>query len=507
MSKPAFLRVGTRVVLTSLILTVVFGSGLAVGLFSYPQVFASPDAEDEHDHHDDDHADDHHEEGEHEDEEHVALTEQAFQNLNLKLGTVTPGEYWKSQLMPGRVVEIPGKSELSVSSPVSGTIEEVRIEPGQAVNTKSDLFVVRLTDDAMLSAQSKYIDSLAREQVINQEITRLTPLVSQGVLNGKRKRELEYELKQVSAQQATLEQELRGRGLPEPLFQTLRNERRLASTLTVSLPAFEGRTDEPSDSESSAKPSRAFSVEDLLIHRGKTVERGEELCTVAYHETLYIEGTAFETDLRSLQDIIRNGWTITAQLHSEAHGPHSSHASHGNHDFALKLLRVDNHVDEETQTVRFFIELPNEVSQTVNRNGRQFDQWRFRPGQRMHLRLPIERWEDQLILPVDAVVVDGPNAFVFAEHHHEEHHHEEHHEDEHEDENHHDEDGHEHDAFIEFEPVPIRILHRDDRTIVVANDGQIGADTEIALNNAFKLYLAMKMQAGGGGGHHHHHDH
>ena len=48
------------------------------------------------------------------------------------------------------------------------------------------------------------------------------------------------------------------------------------------------------------------------------------------------------------------------------------------------------------------------------------------------------------------------------------------------------------------------MLYRDDKTVVIANDGQLHADDEIALNNAYKLYLAMKMQSGGGGGHHHH---
>ena len=94
--------------------------------------------------------------------------------------------------------------------------------------------------------------------------------------------------------------------------------------------------------------------------------------------------------------------------------------------------------------------------------------------------------------------------FVFAEHHHEE---EELPEQIVANDSREHSDDHEHDIFLELEPVPVRLLHRDDKTVVIADDGQLHDDERIALNSAYKLYLAMKMQAGGGGGHHHHHDH
>ena len=116
---------------------------------------------------------------------------------------------------------------------------------------------------------------------------------------------------------------------------------------------------------------------------------------------------------------------------------------------------------------------------------------------------------------MEAVVVEGPNVIVFVEHVHDDpladagswvhrrgeaahshgpggHSHASHAED---------------DTFIELEPVPVRLLHRDDRIAVIANDGQLKMDQRIALNNAYKLNLALKMNASGGGGHSHGHDH
>ena len=121
----------------------------------------------------------------------------------------------------------------------------------------------------------------------------------------------------------------------------------------------------------------------------------------------YLVGTAFQDDLPILRRIIEENWKVAVATEESEEHTHSSHLH-------LDLLRVDNHVDEETQTVKFYLELPNEVTHTRLRDGRKFEQWRFRPGQRLHMRLPQELWKDQVTLPAKAVVIDGPNVFVFA---------------------------------------------------------------------------------------------
>lgn len=496
MSRSAFLRAGMRALIGSIILTTLFAAGAAAGLWFYPQVFPATAAVDEHDH-DADHEEEHAHDGQEEEGDHVALTKQAFENLQLRLDHPTKGAYWKSTLVPGKVVEIPGRSDLTVSTPVAGVIESVNVVPGETIPLETPLFEIRLTDEALLAAQAKYLETLTQQEVAQQEIGRLTPLINSGAVPGSKKRELEYEVKQLVAKQTTTLQELRGRGMPEPQIDALRRTRTLASTLAVFAPKFVRETKGNEDAPN------GYSIENLLVHPGKSVERGESLCTVAYHQKLYVEGTAFEVDLPVLSRIAQQGWMIDAETVVESQG--HSHAA----PMQLELLRVDNHVNETMQTVRFFLELPNEVTQTLSEDNRQFEQWKFRPGQRLHLRLPEERWENQITLPTDAVVVDGPNAFVFAEHIHDDEH-DHGHDDAHDhgqDDGHDHEEEHEHDVFIELEPVPVHVLHRDDKTVVIADDGQLHDDERIALNSAYKLYLAMKMQAGGGGGHHHDHDH
>ncbi|MFN3192563.1 MAG: efflux RND transporter periplasmic adaptor subunit [Aureliella sp.] len=497
MTRKQLQRLGIRSILTALVLTAVFGLGSAAAVILSPETDASHD-----DHDEDTHGEevDHEEEpGEHHDEEHeedhVALTEQAYQNLDLRMGTISKGDYWKTLLVPGRVVEIPGQSNLSISASVTGIVEEVQVLPGQTLDSKRALFVLRITDEPLIEAQSKLLELLTRQEVAAQEIKRLQPLIDSGAVSGTKARDRQYELKQLEAQEGSLLQELRTRGMPQPAIKQLRDKRQLTTLTSVYLPNFNGSQTQ-TETQTDADEGFGYSVEELNVHPGMSVKRGDALCTVAYHPSLYVEGTAFQDDLPVLERILQEDWKVTVETHAHGHHHHS--------ELSLDLLRIDNHVDEASQSIKFFLELPNEVSHSRENNGGRFLQWRFRPGQRLHIRLPDEKWESQVTLPADAVVIDGPNAFVFAEHHHEE-------DSEAADEvfaaesqdEHHDE----HDIFVELEPIPVHLLHRDDKTVVIADDGQLHDEEKIALNNAYKLYLAMKMQISGGGGHHHHHDH
>ena len=160
--------------------------------------------------------------------------------------------------------------------------------------------------------------------------------------------------------------------------------------------------------------------------------------------------------------------------------------------------------------------LQNEVVRETRDGERVFRQWRFRPGQRAHLKVPVTRQTGKIKLPLNAVAIEGPNAFVFREHAHADesglaagvglefsdagHMSEEGAlEDEH---GHHDHEGH-----LDLEPVPVHILARDHQYVVINPKGELQVGDEVAMNCGHKLLLAMKMAVGGGGGHSHDHEH
>lgn len=501
MNRPT--KLATMVLLFTMSVAAAFALGNASGLYLYPKfhVAAEPHHDDDHDHElDADEEEDHHDE----EEDHVALTKQAFENLNLRLGHATRGDYWKSQTVPGEVIEVPGRSELSVPAPVAGVIERVLVNQGQSVSQDEQIAELRITDEELTQSQSKLLATLARQEVVREEIARLEPLTRSGTVPGTKKRELEYELRQLVADQTTKLQELRARGLSDSVLDSIVNSRSLANKLFVALPKYSDPTyvTKNVSLDSDGSPQMSYSVERLYVHPGKTVQRGETLCSLTFHAELQIRGTAFESDLPILDRLADNDWKLTAEFGHDHQGEHT----HRERLNGLHVLHINNRANVNSQTFDFFVPITNEVKRsTKDSDGRVFQQWRFKPGQRVHLRLPKEQWTDQLLLPNDAVVVEGPNAFVFVEHIHEkdDKDHQQHHGTP-DDETH---DDHDHDVFIELEPVPVRLLHRDAVTAVIANDNQIHPNDRLALNNAFKLHLAMKMQTGGGGGHHHHHDH
>jgi cobalt-zinc-cadmium efflux system membrane fusion protein len=510
MSRSELQRLGLRAIQAAIALTIVFGTGALVGAYLAPQMMA--EAGDKQYEGEGASDADQAEEDEHEEEDHVALTEQAVANLGLRMGRVSKGDYWKTLLVPGRVVEIPGQSSLSISAPVTGVVEQVNLLPGQSIEGNTPLFTMRITDESLIDAQSKILALVAQQDVAQQEIMRLEPLIASGAVSGTRTRELQYEMEKLKGQQSALEQELSSRGMSASAIRRLLESKQLETVAEVFAPEYmsaENALAATGNSKPLPEQVYGYSVELMEIHPGQSVERGNALCTVAYHPRLYVVGTAFQEDLPVLERIAEEGWKVTVETHDPSH-------QYGS-ELRLDLLRLDNHVDEESQTVKFYLELPNQVAHTRVDAGRTFEQWRFRPGQRLHLRLPVEKWTNQVTLPTEAVVVDGPNIWVFAKHVHEEllvnkslnvaasaipaaasrdsavfa-----------------DEEvlageGENHDIFMELEPVPVNLLYRDDKTVVIADDGRLDSE-EIALNNAYKLYLAMKMQAGGGGGHHHH---
>jgi hypothetical protein len=135
----------------------------------------------------------------------------------------------------------------------------------------------------------------------------------------------------------------------------------------------------------------------------------------------------------------------------------------------LALLYLADQVDHQSRAFRFYLSLPNEVAlDRTTERGHRFVQWRFKPGQRMQLHVPLERWEDRIVLPVEAIVDEGAEMYVYQKNG-----------------NH-------------FDRVPVHVEHRDQKSVVVANDGAILPGDVVAGRGAYRMHLTLKNQSGGG---------
>lgn len=483
-----------QILITVLLMVLPFVLGMGVGIYFAPQWIAH-----------DEHAESAEAptDGAHDD--HIDLTQAAVGNLGLQLGKVELSEYEKSQTMPGEVIEISGQSDLSVSAPVGGVIERVNVRQGEAVDTGHLLFSLRITDQAVIDAQSKLLELLSQLEIAETEIERLSPFAEDGTVPQRRKRELEYQARQLEAQRDARVQEIKALGLPAEVLDSVVTNQRIADRVRIAVPSFDlGKTLEKVPMRRVSHGKRGddlrYSVSELQIHPGLAVIAGQGLCHLSYHGRLYIRGQAFESDLVTISRLADDSEAISAEF---GHQHHDQHA-HVTARQGLKVLHVDNHVDPETQTFSFYLPLENDIVQDLVSEGRTYRQWRFKPGQRVHLRIPVARYEDTIKLPLAAVAIEGPNAVVFRQLEHDPHEH---------GLGHKLGDPHPHphphphaepEFAVELEAVPVRLLDRDDRFAIIEPQGELQVGDTVALNNAYKLQLVMRMNAGGGGGHHGH---
>ena len=148
-------------------------------------------------------------------------------------------------------------------------------------------------------------------------------------------------------------------------------------------------------------------LQEVLVHKGETVSAGATLGALADYSELYIEGRAFEQDMEVLSQSAQRNWKITAVFEGAANSVKRIEN--------LDLVYSASEIDAEARSLSFFVRLPNEVAREVpSPNGQRFLDWKYRPGQRLQLLVPVEEWENQIVLPVDAIAREGAESLYFS---------------------------------------------------------------------------------------------
>ena len=459
----------TRFLSTMLVTLGIFAAGIAAG-FSLTRRLPEVNV-----HAHDDAADDAHAH----DPEVVELTKQSFENLGMTLGNAAIGEHTRTVRLPARVIELPGHSDHRLAAPINGTVERLFLRPGQAVTAGDAVMTLRVIDEPLIDAQLKLLDVVTQLEVNAADTKRLTPLAD---VRGRQLVDLKYQRQQLVSKERLYRQELLVRGLSSEQVDSIMSDKQLVRDLTIYVPDRLHTDGIPMLAEQH-QHDHSFTIEKLVAVPGTTVSKGDDLCHLAFHASLYIEGQAFERDLPLLEKMHAAGAPFTIEFGS---GEHTYQRSD------VRIEYIDNQIDEHGQTYSFYAPIRNEIvsEQSVSPKVR-FRTWRFKPGQRAHVVLPIEQLSGHIKIPAVAVVQEGPDAFVFRRyttpHDHDE------------------SDPHHEHPFVEFKRTPVRLVYRDKEVALIANDNQIKVGQRIATNNAFDLNLIVKNNAGGGGGHGHEH--
>ncbi|MCG6154602.1 efflux RND transporter periplasmic adaptor subunit [Rubinisphaera margarita] len=419
----------------------------------------------------------------------LELSDQALRNIGLSRETIQPIElqtFQRSITVPALVVERPGRTRVQVATPMTGVITHVHAVQGEAVEPGSLLFQIRLTHEDLVSAQTDFLQTLGELDVEEREITRLQDVTSSGAVAGKVQLDREYARDKLAAHLRAQREALKLHGLSDEQVDLIASERRLLRELQIFAPSTDehpenelklaGKLVQPVSLQQSgdAPPSgsgdrESLILQDLLVHKGQSVNAGETLAVLVEYSELYIEGLAFEQDISQLRRASEQGWKVDAIFEEPGAGPRIVED--------LEFAYLANRVDMDSRTLPFYVRLPNEITKDRRSDGNRYIEWKYLPGQRLQMRVPVEEMPNRIVLPVEAVAREGAEWYVFQQN------------------------------GDHFDRVPVHVTYRDQYSAVIANDGSLFPGDVVAMRGAHQMQMALKNKAGGGVDPHAGHNH
>lgn len=385
----------------------------------------------------------------------IEISRQAQANIGLKLGRVELTTFDRTIAIPGMLRERPGRSVVDVTAPLTGIVTRIYPIEGEAVRPGQKLFDLRLTHEELVQSQGEFLRVAEELDVIEREIKRLEKIGVEGGIAGRQVLERQYEQQNKQAVLRAQRQGLLVHGLSETQVGDILTKRTLLQSLTVTAP------DEPVLNEEN-RPSTQINyvIRSLNVDRGQSVNAGDTLAVLCDHAELFIEASAFDKDVTSVNRAVENGWLVQAVLETDDETPQVLSG--------LKIMYVSGTVDPESRTFHFYARLPNVLLGDQNDDdGHRFINWRFKPGQRVQLSVPVEQWADRIVLPTQAIAQDGIETYVFTPN------------------------------GDRFDRRAVHVEYRDRFSAVVANDGSLFPGDSVVLIGAQQMHLAIKNRSGG----------
>ena len=402
----------------------------------------------------------------------LEVSKQARKNLGLIVAPAKPQNQWRSVLIPGEIADQPGLSDRGVTAPAVGVVASIHVFPGDTLRPGDALFTLQLFSEYLQATQTQLFKAIRETAIVNAEIDRLSSGANAGAIPQSRLIDYRSEINRQAILVQSARQELLNRGLsPDQVAQIeagtfvssievkappRRQPKEIASTLRAVLNSSITKTDRESD-----ESDFHYEVQDLSVELGQQVQAGQLLVNLSNHENLFVVGHAFKREAATLEQAVQEQRPIEIDFSEDQ----ADKWQPLDQTFAIRHLA--NTIDKNNRTFDFFLPLLN-PSRAIERNGRSLKVWRFRPGQRAKIYVPIEEFKNVFVLPSEGVVRDGADAYVFRQN------------------------------GDLFKQLSIRVLHEDSRHIVIANDGSIAVGSFLAQNAAASLNRILKAQTASG---------
>ncbi len=394
----------------------------------------------------------------------VLPTSQALANLGISPGPLALKSYRRTIEVPGGIVDRPGQSDRGVPAPVAGIVTRIHVEPGVAVGPGDLLFTLRVNSEYLQNAQAELFKT-ASEVMLNRK--QRERLAQGGITPEAKLLELDNQNSRLEVVARANVQDLLSRGLTTEQIAGVQRGDLVRDVKVLAPVALPGQT----PLTSSAGSSFTYEMQEIKAELGQQVTAGQLLGLLANHQQLVVEGRALGREVSLIERAARADWPVEVEFLGDDGRPWPGTSQ------TFKIGYIANMLDPVRRIIPFHVPLKNE-GDSLTREGRTYLLWRYRPGQRVKVLVPVEEWKDVFVLPAAAVVREGAEAFVFRQ------------------------NG---DAF---DRKPVHLLYLDSRHAVLNPEkSDVSAGQWVAPTGAAALNRMLKTQGGGEEDHHGHHHH
>lgn len=398
----------------------------------------------------------------------LELSQQARKNLGLVVKPAKLQSYWRTVQIPGEIADRAGVSDRGVTSPAVGVVTQIHAFAGDTIREGQPLFTLRLFSEYLQNTQSELFKAVRETELVQTQVDRLKDAVESGAIPEAKVLEFRNQLKRQNALITAYRQDLLTRGLrPEQIAQVA--EGRFVSTIDVAAPpAVSVKTDAATVESASLELVSAkhdglvYEVQDLAVELGEQVQAGQLLATLSNHQSLYVVGHAFKQEASSLEKAAQEHRPIAIEFADD-----DPSRDWPTLDQKFEIRHLANTIALESRTFDFFVPLTNQ-SRGYEKGSETFMVWRFRPGQRARLHVPVEEFKDVFVIPASGVVREGPEAYVFRQN------------------------------GDLFDRRTVHVLYEDRQSAVIANDGNVTPGMFLAQSAAASLNRVLKAQAASG---------
>lgn len=393
------------------------------------------------------------------------LSPEARKNLGLEVRAIQPTSYDITVEIPGIVKDRPGVSDRGVVAPVTGIVTRIFAFPGEHVTPNSPLFTLRLVSESLHTSQLELFKATKEIEISRKEKERLENLARSGAVATARIIEIENQIARMGVQVQAFRQDLLARGMSAESIDAA-SQGDFLTEITIRSPAAQisnASSVGPLTKTTTTEPGTelSFEMQALKVELGQQVDSGQLLCSLGDHRALLIEGQGFRKEMSLVQKAAKEQFPVDVVFEGQEAIDWPAYP----HKFIIEHLA--NIIDPETRTFSFFLPLTNQW-QVHQQEGKPCLIWRYRPGERVRVRLCIEKLADVFVLPLGGVAREGPEAFVFQQ------------------------NG---DLFVR---LPVHILYEDTTTVVIAREGPIRKGLYLAQNGAASLNRVFKAKRASG---------